>query len=362
MSRDPAPTARTIVLTPNLTGRDGISRLARLVTGAVDRATVLALHEPSAVRRYRDVNMWGADGRSSRFVKCAVRQAASCGADTTVIVMHLHLVATAMAFAARGASIVTILCGIEAWRPLTWAQRTALDHVDTLLAISEFTRGRFRAANPRFNGRHIEVCRPGIDRIDQPVVDAGEPPSALIVGRMAADERYKGHDLLIEIWRDVVDAVPGAVLRVVGEGDDRPRLERVARSRGAGSHVVFLGGLDESALEREYERCTVFVMPSRDEGFGFVFVEAMRAARACVGSVGAASEIIADQQTGLLVDPDDRAQLLTAVIRMLRHPSAAAEMGRRGHARFLLEFTDARFRDRFSALIDRAAVSPGIPV
>ena len=56
---------------------------------------------------------------------------------------------------------------------------------------------------------------------------AGGPPSALIVGRMAVDERYKGHDALLEIWRDVAAAVPGAVLRIVGDGDDRaaPRAE-----------------------------------------------------------------------------------------------------------------------------------------
>jgi glycosyltransferase involved in cell wall biosynthesis len=96
-------------------------------------------------------------------------------------------------------------------------------------------------------------------------------------------------------------------------------------------------------------------MPSRDEGFGFVFVEAMRAARACIGSRGAASEIIADGETGLLVDPDDRAQLLQSVVRVLRDRPAADAMGARGRVRFLEQFTEERFRDRFTALLPVAS-------
>jgi glycosyltransferase involved in cell wall biosynthesis len=92
-------------------------------------------------------------------------------------------------------------------------------------------------------------------------------------------------------------------------------------------------------------------MPSRDEGFGFVFVEAMRAARACVGSRGAAGEIIADGETGWLVAPDDRNQLLETVVRVLRDRASTAAMGARGRARFLQQFTEERFRDRFTALL-----------
>jgi len=86
-----------------------------------------------------------------------------------------------------------------------------------------------------------------------------------------------------------------------------------------------------------------------------VFVEAMRAARACVGSHGAADEIIADGETGLLVAPDDRTQLLRAVTRLLRDSSATIAMGARGRARFLQQFTEERFRDRFTALVPVAS-------
>ena len=95
-------------------------------------------------------------------------------------------------------------------------------------------------------------------------------------------------------------------------------------------------------------------MPSRDEGFGFVFVEAMRAGRPCVGARGAADEIIADGDTGWLVTAGDPAQLRDAVVRMLRDRAAADTMGARGRVRFLQHFTEERFRDRFTALLPLA--------
>jgi len=293
-----------------------------------------------------------ADGRTSRFVAAAVRAAAAADSQTIVVAVHLHLAPAALAFTARGASLTTMLCGIEAWKPLTWIQRAALDRADRLIAISAHTRDRFREVNAQFAGRAIEVCHLGVEDAHGGVGASSRLPSALIVGRMASDERYKGHDLLLDVWADVVREVPGAALRIVGDGDDRRRLENKARTLGLDRHVVFLGRVDDDSLAREYERCTAFVMPSRDEGFGFVFVEAMRAARACVASRGAASEIVVDGDSGLVVNPANRDELTRAIVRLLADGAGADRMGARGRERFLREFTDIHFRERFTAIVE----------
>ena len=343
-----------ILLTPNLTGSDGISTVARLVTRACDDVTVLALHEP--VRSSVDgADVQGAGARSSRFVAAATRRAVSADRSTTVVINHLHLAPAALAFAARGASLLTIVHGVEAWKPLTWLQRLALDRSARIVAVSAFSRDRFRAANPHFAPRPVDVCHLGLEAILTPGGPGDSVPSALIVGRMAHDERYKGHDLLIDIWRDVTADVPGAVLRVVGDGDDRPRLEQKAASMNLGDRIVFLGRVSDERLAHEYERCTAVVMPSRGEGFGLVFIEAMRAARGCIGGHGSASEIIVDGDTGFVVDPEDRAHLRRAVVRMLRDRTGTAAMGVRGRARFLQHFTEDHFRSRLHALLPHAA-------
>ena len=347
----PAP---VVVLTPNIAGRDGISRLARLVADTFADASVLALHEPSDAARVGRV-MRGADGRASRFVAAAVGAAASCDSRTTVVVVHLHLAPAALAFAARGAAIVALLCGVEAWKPLTWIQRAALDRAGRLVAISAYTRDRFLDANPHFSRRAIDVCHPGVETTATIVRADGAAPVALIVGRMAADEQYKGHDQLIDAWPGVAAAVPGALLRIVGDGDDRPRLEQKAAALGLDGRVLFLGRLDDSSVRIEYASCRVFAMPSRDEGFGFAFVEAMRAGRPCVGARGAASEIIADEETGFVVAPGDTSQLRERIVQLLRDPAGADAMGARGRARFLQLFTEERFRDRLRVLVPLAA-------
>jgi phosphatidyl-myo-inositol dimannoside synthase len=342
---------RVVVLTPNLAGRDGVSRLARLVTRAFDGATVLALHDPAAITSFEGAEVRGSGGRTSRFVAAAVRAAASAGSQTIVIAVHLHLSPAALAFTTRGAALTTMLCGVEAWKPLTWMQRAAIDRTERLIAISTHTRDRFRAANPLFANRAVDVCPLGVEDTRGGASAGDRLPAALIVGRMAADERYKGHDALLEIWPAVVRALPNAMLRIVGDGDDRPRLERKAADLGLDRSVMFLGRVDDETLEREYDRCAAFVMPSTDEGFGFVFVEAMRAGRACIASRGAAAAVVDDGVSGLVVDPADRRQLIGGVIRLLGDRAAADRMGAKGRARFLRDFTEARFRERFTALV-----------
>ena len=341
-----------IVLTPNLAGRDGISRLARLVAGLFDAVTIVALHEPAAMTAFERAEVRGADGRASRFVAAAVRAAATADPKTIVVAVHLHLAPAALAFTARGASLTTMLCGIEAWKPLTWIQRAALDRADRLIAISAHTRDRFREINAQFAGRAIDVCHLGVENGGSGIGGSDRLPAALIVGRMASNERYKGHDLLLDVWPDVVRAVPGAALRIVGDGDDRPRLEDKARALHLTGQVAFLGRVDDESLAREYERCTALVMPSRDEGFGFVFVEAMRAARACIASRGAAAEIVVDGESGLVVNPDDKDELTRAIVRLLGDGAEADRMGARGRERFLREFTDVHFRERFMAIVE----------
>src|SRR4029077_15955801 len=101
-----------ILLTPNLSGADGISTVARLVTRACEDVTVLALHEADPTT-FDEVDAGGSPGRPSHFVTAATRWAVSADRPATVIVNHLHLAPAALAFAARGAPLLTIVPGGE---------------------------------------------------------------------------------------------------------------------------------------------------------------------------------------------------------------------------------------------------------
>jgi phosphatidylinositol alpha-1,6-mannosyltransferase len=172
----------------------------------------------------------------------------------------------------------------------------------------------------------------------------------LIVGRMAASERYKGHDQLL----DVLPRLPDARLVVVGDGDDRPRLAARAADLGLDRRVTFTGFVSEATLAELYRRAAVFVMPSMGEGFGLVYLEAMRAGTPCIGARGsAAEEVVADGETGRLVAQSDPAELAAAIQAFLASPDTARRMGEAGRRRWRSDFGADRFRQRLEPLLDR---------
>ena len=115
--------------------------------------------------------------------------------------------------------------------------------------------------------------------------------------------------------------------------------------------VSFLGHVSDIALEALYRDCAFFVMPSRNEGFGLVFLEAMRARKACIGGVGAAAEVIEDGITGFVIDPGEPEQVLQAVLRLFREPETRERMGQAGALRMARHFTEEHFRCRFRAIL-----------
>lgn len=356
----------TLLLTPGMLGRDGISCLTRQIAAAVSPRPldIWSLQdEPGsqdadgaeAPQRLR-----GAARGRARFVSWAFRESLSSQKGRRVIVLHTQLAPVALPLAWRGADLLRFLVGIEVWRPLTGLQSRALRWPGTLVAISEFSARCFKESNPSFADETVVVCHPGLAKLS---VASSEPPTspafslfahgdyALIVGRMASTERYKGHDALLELWPRLLRRVPSASLLVAGHGDDRSRLEHKSRELGLSERVRFTGEVPDTELEALYRGCRFFVMPSRNEGFGLVFLEAMRAGKACIGAAGAASEIIVDGETGFVVRPGDGEQLLESLTRLFRESGRRRVMGERGRERFLEHFTLESFRERFLRLL-----------
>jgi hypothetical protein len=360
-------TWRSILLTPNVLGKDGVSALSREMARALPGpALIVSLHDDSRTPELSPVGLEvrGANGSRLGFVVAAMNAARHASSDTTVVCSHLHLAPVAKCVsAACGSTRPTVmLCGIEAWTPLRRVERWALAACE-VAAISQHTVDRFKAANPSFAGADVHVCHPGLAVTGTPAL--GLSSMALIVARMSASERYKGHDALLEMWPRVVKRHPDAMLVVAGDGDDRPRLEARARELGVGRAVKFLGAVNDKALATLYEQCRFFVMPSRDEGFGLVFLEAMRAGKACIGGTGAAAEIIEHGVTGFVVDPSRHGDVEVAVQLLYDDPGMCARYGGGGRERFMALFTDRHFQTRFAQIVARpaaATLAPSMPL
>jgi phosphatidyl-myo-inositol dimannoside synthase len=166
---------------------------------------------------------------------------------------------------------------------------------------------------------------------------------ALIVGRLVGESRYKGHDELLELWPKVLDQFPDFNLVIAGDGPYRTYLQEKAAAMGLQDAVHFTGLVSDEELHRLYRDCEFFVMPSTGEGFGLVYLEAMRARKACIGAPGAAASVIEDGRTGIIADPRCKDELLGALLALVGQPLRTLQMGNAGYERFVSHFTADRF-------------------
>jgi phosphatidylinositol alpha-1,6-mannosyltransferase len=222
-----------------------------------------------------------------------------------------------------------------------------------LLANSSFTRDKAERLHGGF--ARARVCWLATEADTPPPAAPSyveRPPRALIVGRVHA-ERPKGHRELIACWPCVVAAVPQATLDIVGTGPDLASLQEQAARSPAARQIVFHGHVPDAALEGQYASARVFAMPSRGEGFGLVYIEAMRHGLPVIGSVhDAAAEVIRAGQTGYVVNLDDPDELAARLIQLLQEPRQAQQLGQAGQQRWAEHFRYQAFRERFLAILD----------
>lgn len=145
----------------------------------------------------------------------------------------------------------------------------------------------------------------------------------------------KGHDFLIRGFSEALKREPGLRLRIAGEGPLRDDLEQMVSSLDLSNRVEFLGFVDDVAdLIRESDVVAFPTLPSCGEGFGLVALEAMALGRPVVGTtVGAIPEVVAHEETGLLVEPGDVDGLTTALLRVARDSKLRKHLGRKGRQR-----------------------------
>jgi phosphatidylinositol alpha-1,6-mannosyltransferase len=253
------------------------------------------------------------------------------------------------------------LHSVEVWRDLAPRQNQVLRSAAIRIANSHYSARRIGEMHP--DAGPIEVCHlalpddfqravPPAGTVDAEIIARVGRASVLIVGRMASGERYKGHDQLIEVWPRVRRAVPDAQLIIVGTGDDVPRLETAARESGSSEGILFTGRVSDATLDALYARAAVFAMPARAEGFGIVYLEAMRHRLPCVAGIhDAAGEVVEHGKTGFLVDQGNREELAAVLIQLLENPPLREQMGDAGLRRLKALFTFHQFETHLAAIL-----------
>jgi len=295
----------------------------------------------------------GAGQGKLRFTRWALTEP---GRAKSVIVGHVHHAPVAWLARLVGNidNYLVVLHGIEAWKRLSLLQRVALRSAYAVVATTHFTARKCAQANrvPDGNFRVIPLCAdPHPAAPDTSLVLAGDFP-VMFVGRLAGSEKYKGLETLIEAVGQLLAGNIGVTLHVIGDGDDRARLERFANASGLGDNVVFHGSVDDAQLQSAYASAKVFAMPSAKEGFGIVFLEAMRRGVACIGGAhGGTPEVFDDGTEGLLVPYGDIQALAGQLERLATDPELRVRLGQAGQQRFEKEYSFERFSARWEGLL-----------
>lgn len=349
-----------IGLFPELDAPGGVQRTGRHLAAVLTEfaashgmeCRLLSLNDSPALHRLtvgeREFVFTGSERAKGQFTMAALKAARRKA--KLVLAGHPNLGPVVQAMRVAAPRIKTIICthGIDVWEPLGGLRRRALRHANLVLAPSRDTAEHV-ASEQGVAREKIRVLPWGLDPQFEALLVPGSkvaPPHdfptgriILTVGRWLATERYKGMDTLITALPRLLTQRPEVQLVLAGAGDDRAWLEDLAEQTGVNRHVHFLTGLSYSELAACYSACEIFALPSKGEGFGLVYLEAMAWGKPVIGGAhGGAPELIEDGVTGYLVPHGDPIQLATSIEALLADPALAKEMGARGRHRAENEF------------------------
>jgi len=347
-------------------GRHVAAVAAKFASGRGMTARFLSLNDPQGLHTVRvgshEFSVSGYAGSKLQFAGAALRAAGR--EPKLVMALHPHLSPIVWAMRARAGRFRSMIFahGVEVWQPLGWPRGAALRRADVVLGPSSDTV-RHLVSEQRVSPAKVHRLPWGLDpEFEARVASAAPvelPPGfpatgrkILTVGRWVRSEQYKGADTLIAALPRIRKTAPDVSLVLVGDGDDRPRLQQLARDLGVSERAHFLRGLSPDQLFACFAGCDVFALPNRGEGFGMVFLEALACGKPVVGGAhGGIPDIVEDGVTGLLVPHGDPERLAQAFETLFNDPARAWAMAVRGRERVEETFSFAQFELQLTHLL-----------
>jgi teichuronic acid biosynthesis glycosyltransferase TuaC len=173
-------------------------------------------------------------------------------------------------------------------------------------------------------------------------------PTILSVGNLIP---IKSHALLLHAVAAACVSLPNIFCRIIGDGPERLRLGALARELGIAGRVEFLGRQSRREVARAMREATLFVLPSRYEGLGCVYLEAMASGIATVACRGQGiDEVIRHRENGWLIEPRNLDELVRAIRALLGDPELRQRLGSAGHHTILDGFTLAHQAQQLTAV------------
>ncbi len=227
-------------------------------------------------------------------------------------------------------------------------EHALLGRFDRVIAVSREGVARLKRAGVLTkkvvvieNGTNVDVFESA-----SPAKDLLDIKKESLVGIVARLVHGKGHSQLFEAARGILAECPDTMFVVIGEGPLRQQLEQAACELGIGKRVFFAG--NRADMPQVYAALDVVVLPSLAEGTPMAVLEAMAAKRAVVASkVGGIPDMIADNESGCLVEPGNSHQLQESILRVLKDAELRCSFGLRGHEIVCEKFSAAQMARKY---------------
>jgi len=305
--------------------RDTLDALAANVD--VTEITLLQRLMPASPGRIPDkvkLSKLALGGKIAFTVSTAIEMARE---KDVIICAHINLLQIAFfASVLRNSRLILLVYGIEVWESLGLVTKFFLRKVSQIWTISDFTKQKMISWS-KADGKKFRIMPNGIDfekyysgprpqyLVDRYKVDS-RSKVIMTLARLPSYDRYKGVDEVLEAMPAVLEqSNENIIYIVVGDGEDRKRLQDKVKALSLEANVFFAGRILESEKADYLNLADLFILPGRCEGFGFVFLEAMACGVPVVGStLDGSREALMNGEIGTLVNPLE----IDAVARAIR--------------------------------------------
>lgn len=292
----------------------------------------ISLFDSKSDNRYiRDSLFKGFAGNKIQFGLRSIYEAKS---SDIVILGHINLASIGYLIKKLFRKKVYIMAyGTDVWFKMSNIREMMLSEADKVLSISEYTKQRIIDSHD-VKPEDIQLFYCCLDPYFE-IPKNLEKPKALMkkhgidstntvlltVSRLSAEEKYKGYDQVIRSLPTVLKEYPDTKYIIIGTGDGEEieRIENMIKDLNLEDNVILTGFVSNEELTDYYKLSDIFVMPSKGEGFGIVFLEALVFGKTIIaGNKDASKEVILDGEIGLKIDPDNIEQISTAILDTIK--------------------------------------------
>ncbi len=296
------------------------------------QADIVSVYDGEPDSRYLGASRFKGFGKmKTRSLLWSIKEALS---KDVFIIGHINLVIAGwvVKLIKPACKVIVITHGIEAWSKMSFIKKWCIRKSDLLLSVSNYTKNQLVLRN-NIDASKIRLFPNTIDPFFKIPKQFEKPdyllkkygfkknqPVIFTLSRLVSSERYKGYDTVIASLPDVLKFFPDAVYVLAGRYDENEnlRIHMLIRKFKLEKHVLVVGFIKDEEVADHYSLADVFIMPSRKEGFGIVFLESIACGTPVIGgNQDGTVDALKNGTLGVLINPSKVNEVSAAIIQQL---------------------------------------------